>query len=349
MKFLDQCKLYAKAGDGGAGCVGFRREKFIEYGGPDGGDGGRGGDVVIVALANLNTLIDFRYQQHFRAEKGHHGSGQNKSGRAGKDILLRVPIGTQVLAEDNETLIADMVKPGDTFVLCSGGDGGFGNTHYKSSTNQAPRNAHPGWPGAERWIWLRLKLIADVGLVGLPNAGKSTFLAATSSARPKVADYPFTTLKPQLGVVRIDDEEFVMADLPGLIGGAAEGRGLGHRFLGHVERCGAILHLIDGTEEDVVAGYKTIRAELEAYGHGLGEKPEIIGLNKCDALTPEVIKKKKAALVRAAKRLSPGAKVMTLSGVSGDGVRDVSRALMEHVRVRRAAPLADMVPVEDAV
>ncbi len=234
MKFLDQCKLYAKAGDGGAGCVGFLREKFIEYGGPDGGDGGRGGDVVIVALANLNTLIDFRYQQHFRAEKGHHGSGQNKSGRAGKDILLRVPIGTQVLAEDNETLIADMVKPGDTFVLCSGGDGGFGNTHYKSSTNQAPRNAHPGWPGAERWIWLRLKLIADVGLVGLPNAGKSTFLAATSSARPKVADYPFTTLKPQLGVVRIDDEEFVMADLPGLIGGAAEGRGLGHRFIGNV-------------------------------------------------------------------------------------------------------------------
>ncbi len=349
MKFLEQCKLYAKAGDGGAGCVGFRREKFIEYGGPDGGDGGRGGDVVIVALANLNTLIDFRYQQHFRAEKGHHGSGQNKSGRAGKDIVLRVPIGTQVLAEDNETLIADLVKPGESFVLCGGGDGGFGNTHYKSSTNQAPRNAHPGWPGAERWIWLRLKLIADVGLVGLPNAGKSTFLAATSSARPKVADYPFTTLKPQLGVVRVDDEEFVTADLPGLIGGAAEGRGLGHRFLGHVERCGAILHLIDGTEEDVAGAYKTIRGELQAYGHGLGEKPEIIGLNKCDALTAEVIKKKKAALVRAAKRLSPGAKVMTLSGVSGDGVRDVARALMEHVRIRRAAPLADMVPAEDVV
>ena len=349
MKFLDQCKLYAKAGDGGAGCVGFRREKFIEYGGPDGGDGGRGGDVVIEAQANLNTLIDFRYQQHFRAEKGHHGAGQNKSGRAGKDILLRVPIGTQVLAEDNETLIADLLNPGDRLVLCSGGDGGFGNTHYKSSTNQAPRRAHPGWPGEERWVWLRLKLIADVGLVGLPNAGKSTFLAATSSARPKVADYPFTTLKPQLGVVRIDDEEFVMADLPGLIGGAAEGRGLGHRFLGHVERCGAILHLIDGAEEDVVGAYKTIRTELEAYGHGLGEKSEIVGLNKCDALTPETIKKKKAALMRVAKRLSPGAKVMTLSGVSGDGVRDVSRALMEHVRIRRAAPVVDMLPVEDAV
>ena len=349
MKFLDQCKLYAKAGDGGAGCVGFRREKFIEYGGPDGGDGGRSGDVVIEAQANLNTLIDFRYQQHFRAEKGHHGAGQNKSGRAGKDILLRVPIGTQVLAEDNETLIADLLNPGDRLVLCSGGDGGFGNTHYKSSTNQAPRRAHPGWPGEERWVWLRLKLIADVGLVGLPNAGKSTFLAATSSARPKVADYPFTTLKPQLGVVRIDDEEFVMADLPGLIGGAAEGRGLGHRFLGHVERCGAILHLIDGAEEDVVGAYKTIRTELEAYGHGLGEKSEIVGLNKCHALTPETIKKKKAALMRVAKRLSPGAKVMTLSGVSGDGVRDVSRALMEHVRIRRAAPVVDMLPVEDAV
>ncbi len=349
MKFLDQCKLYAKAGDGGAGCVGFRREKFIEYGGPDGGDGGRGGDVVIEALANLNTLIDFRYQQHFRAEKGHHGEGQNKSGRAGKDIKLRVPIGTQVLAEDNETLIADLVKPGDRFVLCSGGDGGFGNAHYKSSTNQAPRRAHPGWPGDERWVWLRLKLIADVGLVGLPNAGKSTFLAATSSARPKVADYPFTTLKPQLGVVRVDDEEFVMADLPGLIGGAAEGRGLGHRFLGHVERCGAILHLIDGAEEDVVGAYKTIRAELEAYGHGLGEKPEIVGLNKCDALTPDIIKKKKAALVRAAKRLSPAAKVMTLSGVSGDGVLDVTRALMVPVRARRTVSLTELVPAEDSV
>lgn len=338
MKFLDQCKIYAKAGDGGAGCLGFRREKFIEYGGPDGGDGGRGGDIVIEAQANLNTLIDYRYQQHFRAERGHHGEGQNKSGRAGHAIVLKVPAGTQVLAEDNETLIADLVTPGQRIVLCSGGDGGFGNAHYKSSTNQAPRRADPGWPGEERWIWLRLKLIADVGLVGLPNAGKSTFLAATSSARPKIADYPFTTLKPQLGVVRSDDDEFVVADLPGLIEGAAEGRGLGHRFLGHVERCGAILHLIDATADDVVGAYRLIRAELDAYGAGLPGKPEIVGLNKCDALTPDVIKKKKAAIVRAARRLSPGAQVMTLSAVSGAGVPELLRALMRHVVARRAQP-----------
>ncbi|MFO0295857.1 MAG: GTPase ObgE [Rhodospirillales bacterium] len=337
MKFLDQCKIYAKAGDGGAGCVGFRREKFIEYGGPDGGDGGRGGDVVIEALANLNTLIDFRYQQHFRAERGHHGEGQNKSGRAGGPILLRVPIGTQVLAEDNETLIADMTEPGQRIVLCRGGDGGFGNAHYKSSTNQAPRRADPGWPGEERWVWLRLKLIADVGLVGLPNAGKSTFLAATSAARPKIADYPFTTLKPQLGVVRIDDAEFVLADLPGLIEGAAEGRGLGHRFLGHVERCGAILHLIDATSDDVTGAYKLIRAELEAYGGGLSDKPEIVGLNKCDALPSDVVKRKKAALARAVRRRTPHARVMTLSAVSGEGVPAVLRALMAHVVARRAA------------
>ena len=338
MKFLDQCKIYAKAGDGGAGCVGFRREKFIEYGGPDGGDGGRGGDIVVEAMANLNTLIDYRYQQHFRAEKGHHGEGRNKSGRAGEAIILKVPVGTQVLAEDNETLIADMVEPGQRIVLCRGGDGGFGNAHYKSSANQAPRRADAGWPGDERWIWLRLKLIADIGLVGLPNAGKSTFLAATSSARPKIADYPFTTLKPQLGVVRSDDDEFVVADLPGLIEGAAEGRGLGHRFLGHVERCGAILHLIDATADDVTGAYKLIRAELEAYGGGLPGKPEIVGLNKCDALTPDVIKKKKAAIVRAARRLSPGAEVMTLSAVSGAGVPDLLRALMRHVVARRAQP-----------
>jgi GTPase len=337
MKFLDQCKIYAKAGDGGAGCVGFRREKFIEYGGPDGGDGGRGGDVVIEALANLNTLIDFRYQQHFRAERGHHGEGQNKSGRAGGPILLRVPIGTQVLAEDNETLIADMTEPGQRIVLCRGGDGGFGNAHYKSSTNQAPRRADPGWPGEERWVWLRLKLIADVGLVGLPNAGKSTFLAATSAARPKIADYPFTTLKPQLGVVRIDDAEFVLADLPGLIEGAAEGRGLGHRFLGHVERCGAILHLIDATSDDVTGAYKLIRAELEAYGGGLPDKPEIVGLNKCDALPADVVKRKKAALARAVRRRTPHAQVMTLSAVSGEGVPAVLRALMAHVVARRTA------------
>lgn len=336
MKFLDQCKIFVKSGDGGAGCVGFRREKFIEYGGPDGGDGGRGGDIIFEAMANLNTLIDYRYQQHFRAETGHHGEGQNKSGRSGGSIVLKVPIGTQILAEDNETLIADLVKPGERLVLCRGGDGGYGNTHFKSSTNQAPRRADPGWPGEERWVWLRLKLIADIGLVGLPNAGKSTFLAATSSARPKIADYPFTTLKPQLGVVRSDDDEFVVADLPGLIEGAAEGRGLGHRFLGHVERCGVILHLVDGTQDDVVEAYKTIRGELEAYGQGLAVKPEIIGLNKCDAMTPEDIKKKKAALARVAKRLSPQAKVMALSGVAKTGVVDLLRALAPHVHARRA-------------
>jgi GTP-binding protein len=337
MKFLDQAKVYVKAGDGGAGVVAFRREKFIEYGGPDGGNGGRGGDVIVEAVANLNTLIDYRYQQHFRAEKGHHGSGQDRSGAAGKDVELKVPVGTEILAEDKETVIADLKKPGQRIVLCKGGDGGFGNAHYKSSTNQAPRRADPGWPGDEMWIWLRLKLIADVGLVGLPNAGKSTFLAATSRAKPKIADYPFTTLKPQLGVVRIDEIEMVIADLPGLIEGAHEGRGLGHRFLGHVERCGAILHLVDGTQDDVVEAYKTIRGELDAYGHGLDAKPEIIGLNKCDALDADAIKKKKAALVRAAKKRSPGAKVLALSAVSGDGVPDVMRGLAPHVLARRAA------------
>jgi GTPase len=347
MKFLDQAKIFVKSGDGGAGCVGFRREKFIEYGGPDGGDGGRGGDIVVVAMQNLNTLIDYRYQQHFKAQTGHHGSGQNRTGGAGDTITMRVPVGTQIFEEDNETLIVDMATPGQTFVLCKGGDGGFGNTHYKSSTNQAPKRADPGWPGEERWVWLRLKLIADVGLVGLPNAGKSTFLSATSRARPKIADYPFTTLKPQLGVVAVDEYEFTVADLPGLIEGASEGRGLGHRFLGHVERCGAILHLIDGTQEKVLDAYKTIRAELEAYGHGLAEKPEIIGLNKIDALTPEEIKKKKATLVRAAKKLSPRAQVLALSGVAGTGVTEVLRALAEPVRAARAVATAAPVTSDE--
>jgi GTP-binding protein len=337
MKFLDQAKIFVKSGDGGAGCVGFRREKFIEFGGPDGGDGGRGGSVVAVAKANLNTLIDFRYRQHFKAQRGGHGAGQNRTGAKGEDVVVNVPIGTQIFEEDNETLVADMTEEGQTVVLAKGGDGGFGNTHYKSSTNQAPKRADPGWPGEERWLWLRLKLIADIGLVGLPNAGKSTFLAATSHARPKVADYPFTTLKPQLGVVRVDEEEFVVADLPGLIEGAAEGRGLGHRFLGHVERCGAILHLVDGAQEDVVGAYKTIRAELAAYGHGIVDKPEIIGLNKVDALDAKAIKKRTAALTRAAKKLSPGAKVLPLSGVAGTGITDVLRALARLVKKRRAS------------
>ena len=337
MKFLDQCKVYVKSGGGGDGCVSFRREKFIPFGGPDGGDGGRGADVYIEAVDGLNTLIDYRYLQHYKGDRGIHGMGANRTGADAETLVLKVPVGTQVFEEDQETLIADLDKLGDRVLLAKGGTGGWGNTRFKSSTNQAPRRFNPGHDGEERWIWLRLKLIADIGLVGLPNAGKSTFLAATSSARPKIADYPFTTLKPQLGVVRVDDDEVVVADLPGLIEGAAEGRGLGHRFLGHVERCGAILHLIDGTQDDVLGAYKLIRAELEAYGGGLPEKPEIVGLNKCDALTPEEIKRKKASLMRAAKRLSPNAKVMTLSGVSGDGVKPLLRELMLHARTRRRA------------
>jgi GTP-binding protein len=335
MKFLDEAKIFVKSGDGGAGVVAFRREKFIEFGGPDGGDGGRGGSIILEAVPNLNTLIDFRYQQHFKAERGGHGMGQNRSGASGQDLVIKVPVGTQILAEDKETLLADMVESGQRVVIAKGGDGGFGNAHYKSSTNRAPRRADPGWPGEERWLWLRLKLIADVALVGLPNAGKSTFLAATSRARPKIADYPFTTLTPQLGVVGIDGEEFVIADLPGLIEGAHEGAGLGTRFLGHMERCAVLLHLIDGTAEDVAEAYRTIRAELEAYGHGLTEKPEIIGLNKSDAILAEELPEKAAALENAAP-----AQVMTLSGATGAGVTEVLRALKTHVleaRARRAA------------
>ncbi|MBI3706723.1 MAG: GTPase ObgE [Proteobacteria bacterium] len=348
MKFLDQAKIFVKSGDGGAGCVGFRREKFIEFGGPDGGDGGRGGDVIAVAAANLNTLIDYRYQQHFKADRGHHGEGQNRSGAKSDDVILRVPVGTQILEEDGETIAADMLRPGQTVVLARGGDGGFGNTHYKSSTNQAPRRADPGWPGEERWLWLRLKLIADVGLVGLPNAGKSTFLAVTSRAKPKIADYPFTTLKPQLGVVHVDEQEFVIADLPGLIEGAHEGRGLGHRFLGHVERCGAIFHLIDGTQDNIARAYRTVRAELAAYGHNLAGKPEIIGLNKIDAIDPAEVVKKRATLTRLARKLSPGAQVVALSGVSGKGVTETLRALLAPVAARRrqdAAATAEAEPV----
>ncbi len=335
MKFLDEAKVFVKSGDGGAGVVAFRREKFIEFGGPDGGDGGRGGSVILEAVPNLNTLIDFRYQQHFKAERGGHGMGQNRSGAAGEDLIIKVPVGTQILSEDKETLLADMVESGQRVVIAKGGDGGFGNAHYKSSTNRAPRRADPGWPGEERWLWLRLKLIADVALVGLPNAGKSTFLAAVSRARPKIADYPFTTLTPQLGVVGIDGEEFVIADLPGLIEGAHEGAGLGTRFLGHMERCAVLLHLVDGTGEDVAQAYRTIRAELEAYDHGLTEKPEIVGLNKSDAILAEEVPQKAAALQESAQ-----APVMTLSGATGAGVTEVLRALKAHVleaRARRAS------------
>ncbi|MBV8779616.1 MAG: GTPase ObgE, partial [Alphaproteobacteria bacterium] len=328
MKFLDQCKIYLKSGDGGSGSLSFRREKFIEFGGPDGGDGGRGGDIVFVAQDNLNTLIDYRYRQHFRAANGRGGAGRNRTGAGGEDLVLRVPVGTQILAEDGATLIADFTRAGQRRVLLRGGDGGFGNQHYKSATNQAPRRADPGWPGAETWVWLRLKLIADAGLVGLPNAGKSTLLARVSHAKPKIADYPFTTLRPQLGVVRLDDREFVLADLPGLIEGASDGAGLGTRFLGHVERCAVILHLIDGTADDVVGAYETIRGELYDYGHRLAEKPELIGLNKIDALDPADAKRKARALTRAAGH---GAAVLLLSGVSGAGVGECMGRLIATI------------------
>jgi GTP-binding protein len=326
MKFLDQAKVYIRSGDGGAGCVSFRREKFVEFGGPNGGDGGRGGDVIVECVNGLNTLIDYRYQQHFKAKTGGHGMGANRSGASASDVILKVPVGTQVFDEDNETLLADLTEVGQRTVLAKGGNGGFGNSHFKSSTNRAPRHANPGLPGQERTIWLRLKLIADAGLVGLPNAGKSTFLAAVSAAKPKIADYPFTTLHPQLGVVSVDSREFVLADIPGLIEGAHEGAGLGDRFLGHVERCRVLLHLVDGTGEHAGEAYKTVRAELEAYGHELADKPEIVALNKADALTPEQLKQQTARLKRAAKKTP-----LVISGVSGQGVTDALRALVKMI------------------
>ncbi|MDE2005353.1 MAG: GTPase ObgE, partial [Rhodospirillales bacterium] len=406
MKFLDQAKIYLRSGDGGDGVIGFRREKFIDYGGPDGGDGGkggdivfetaenlntlidfrytqhfrarkggngagadrtgagapdllikvpvgteilaedrttlladlarpgqrlvllrggdggRGGDVIIESVANLNTLIDYRYQQHFKAENGHHGMGANRSGVAGRPLVLRVPAGTQILDEVNEDVLLDLKRAGERHVLLKGGDGGFGNVHYKSSTNRAPRKAGKGWPGEERWVWLRLKLIADAGLVGLPNAGKSTFLARASAAKPKIADYPFTTLHPQLGVVRLNaSEEFVLADIPGLIEGAHEGAGLGDRFLGHVERCAVLIHLIDGAAGEVVRAWRAIRAELAAYGGGLADKPELIALNKADAMTAREATARRAALARAA-----GRPVALISAATGQGVAELLRA-----------------------
>ena len=343
MQFLDQCKIYLRSGDGGAGSMSFRREKFIEFGGPDGGDGGRGGDIVFEAAENLNTLIDYRYQQHFRAQNGRGGAGRNRTGAAGQSQILRVPVGTQVLDEDGETVLIDLTKPGERHVFLAGGDGGFGNAHYKTSTNRAPRRVDPGWPGEERWVWLRLKLIADAGLVGLPNVGKSTLLAAVSRAKPKIADYPFTTLKPQLGVVRLGEEEFVLADLPGLIEGASEGAGLGTRFLGHAERCAVILHLIDGTEPDVVEAYRTIRAELAAYGHGLVEKPEIVGLNKSDAIPKEDVAKLKRKLARASKH-----PVLVLSGATGAGVPEAMRALHDTIRAERERAAAEAEKAKSA-
>ncbi len=340
MKFLDQCKIYLRSGDGGAGCCSFRREKYIEFGGPDGGNGGRGGDIIFECVDGLNTLIDYRYQQHFKARKGDHGQGRQKTGADAEDIILKVPAGTQVIDDETGDVLLDMIKPGQRQRLLKGGDGGFGNLHFKSSTNRAPRRFDQGWPGEERWVWLRLKLIADAGLVGLPNAGKSTFLAAVSRAKPKIADYPFTTLVPQLGVVRLggekDAREFVVADLPGLIEGAHEGTGLGDRFLGHVERCNVVLHLVDGTEEDPVASYKTIRKELKAYGAGLAEKPEVVGLNKIDALDADAIKAKLAALKRAARRKGAKVTVLPLSGAAGMGVDAVLEALWSEIAARRS-------------
>ena len=326
MKFLDEAKVYIRSGDGGNGCVAFRREKFIEFGGPSGGNGGRGGDVIVEVADGLNTLIDYRYQQHFKAQKGGHGMGSDRHGAGGKDIVLKVPLGTQIFDEDRETLIHDFTAVGEKFVLSKGGNGGFGNAHFKSSTNRAPRHANPGQPGEERWIWLRLKLIADAGLVGLPNAGKSTFLSAVSAARPKIADYPFTTLHPQLGVVAIDGREFVLADIPGLIEGAHEGAGLGDRFLGHVERCRVLLHLVDATCEHAGKAYKTVRHELEAYAENLADKIEIVALNKIDAITPEQLKEQKARLKRAAKKTP-----LLLSGVTREGVPEALRALVAAI------------------
>lgn len=329
MKFLDQTKIYIRSGNGGAGAVSFRREKFIEYGGPDGGDGGKGGDVWIEAAEGLNTLIDYRYQQHHKAQTGGHGMGRNRTGANGEDVVLRVPVGTQVMDEEREEILADLTTVGERVLLARGGNGGFGNAHFKGPANQAPRHANPGLEGIERTLWLRLKLIADAGIVGLPNAGKSTFLAATSAATPKIADYPFTTLHPHLGVVMMGEERFVLADIPGLIEGAADGAGLGTRFLGHVERCAALLHLIDGTEEKPGAAYKTVRRELEAYDESLVDKPEIVALNKIDALDPETLKKRRDALRRAC-----GKPVMLISGVSGKGVREVLYKLNDIIQGR---------------
>ena len=331
MKFLDQAKIYIRAGNGGAGSVSFRREKFIPNGGPDGGDGGRGGDVWIEAVEGLNTLIDYRYQQHFKAQTGHHGQGRQMHGAKGEDVVLKVPVGTQVLDDDKETVLLDMDTVGMRERLLRGGNGGWGNVRFKGPVNQAPRHANPGQEGGERWIWLRLKLIADIGLAGLPNAGKSTFLAAASAARPKIADYPFTTLTPNLGVVDLSpSERFVIADIPGLIEGASEGAGLGTRFLGHVERSASLIHLIDGTQDDVVGAYRTIRHELDAYGEGLEDKVELVALNKIDALSPELRAEKTAELATVL-----GKEPFLVSGVSGEGVPELLRAAWAEVRRTR--------------
>ena len=331
MKFLDEAKIYICSGNGGNGCVSFLRAKFIPDGGPDGGNGGRGGDVIAECIPGLNTLIDFRYQQHFKAKKGQNGMGSNCTGLSADDLVVQLPLGTQILEDDKETLVADLTYVGQRIVLAEGGKGGLGNQCFKSSTNQAPRMATSGIEGQERWLWLRLKLMSEAGLLGMPNAGKSTFLASVSRAKPKIADYPFTTLAPQLGVVYVDEKEFVLADIPGLIEGASEGVGLGTRFLGHVERAGILLHLIDGTQEDVVAAYKTIRAELKAYSPELAKTKEIIALNKCDALSDDDIAEKSAALKKASKK-----KIWQISAATGDGVKPLLREMMKVIESARA-------------
>ena len=336
MKFLDQARIHLKSGAGGAGAVSFRREKYVEFGGPDGGDGGRGGHVWAECVDGLNTLIDYRFRQHFKAKTGTHGMGRNRNGAAGEDVILKVPVGTQIFEDDGETLIADLTEVGERVLLAKGGNGGFGNTHFKSPTNRAPRHANPGQEAEERSVWLRLKLIADIGLVGLPNAGKSTFLSVVSRAKPKIADYPFTTLVPNLGVAFVDGTEFVIADIPGLIEGAHEGAGLGDRFLGHVERCAALLHLIDGTQEDVVEAYQTIQNELSAYGGGLSDKQQIVALNKSDAMSAEEIENRRRALEDC-----HGHHVHVISGVTGDGITILSRALLGLVERSRGGATAD--------
>ncbi len=337
MKFLDQAKIFVKSGDGGRGCVSFRREKYIEFGGPNGGDGGKGGSVIFEAVENLNTLIDFRYQQHFKAPRGQHGMGSEMAGAKGEDLVIKVPVGTEIVAEDGKTVLADMTEAGQRFLIAKGGDGGRGNVRFKSSTNQAPRYAEPGWPGEEKWVWLKLKIIADVGLIGLPNAGKSTFLAAVTRARPKIADYPFTTIYPNLGVAWIDNREVVLADIPGLIEGAHEGIGLGDRFLKHVERCSAFLHLIDATTEDVVSAYRTIHKELELYKADLLKKPEVVALNKCDSLPQEEISAKCAALQKAS-----GKQVFAISAVAKFGLPEALHAVAQYVtRPTKVEPEAE--------
>ncbi|WP_395666872.1 GTPase ObgE [Methylocella sp.] len=339
MKFLDVAKVHIRSGDGGAGCLSFRREKFIEFGGPDGGDGGRGGDVVARCVNGLNTLIDYRFQQHFKARTGGHGMGKNRAGGRGADAVLNVPLGTQIFEEDGETLVADLTEEGQSVVLARGGNGGFGNAHFKTATNQAPRRVNPGQDGEERTLWLRLKLIADAGLVGLPNAGKSTFLSTVSAARPKIADYPFTTLHPQLGVVSCSGREFVLADIPGLIEGAHEGVGLGDRFLGHVERCRVLLHLVGADCEHAGKAYKTVRRELEAYGGDLAEKPEIVALSKIDAVDAETLKQQMMRLKRAARRTP-----LRLSAAAHMNVDEALRALLTTIDAARAQDAADAAP-----